>query len=52
MKSFLDRYVYDGGPGVDFDANLKLPSIDFGTFHLYPEGWGNVLLVKKKPCIH
>ncbi|GAB5588876.1 hypothetical protein Unana1_03776 [Umbelopsis nana] len=34
------EYVYDGGAGVDFDANLKLPSIDFGTFHLYPEGWG------------
>jgi mannan endo-1,4-beta-mannosidase len=34
-------YVYDGGAGVDFDANLKLPNIDFGTFHLYPEAWGN-----------
>ncbi|KAG2172584.1 hypothetical protein INT44_002599 [Umbelopsis vinacea] len=34
------EYVYDGGPGIDFDANLKLSSIDFGTFHLYPEGWG------------
>ncbi|THU93622.1 mannanase [Dendrothele bispora CBS 962.96] len=30
-------YVYQGGEGVDFDANLKISSIDFGTFH---ESWG------------
>ncbi|KAH8548436.1 glycoside hydrolase family 5 protein [Umbelopsis sp. PMI_123] len=34
------EYVYDGGAGVDFDANLKLSNIDFGTVHLYPESWG------------
>ncbi|KAG9126324.1 hypothetical protein FRC07_003891 [Ceratobasidium sp. 392] len=33
-------YPYQGGEGVDFDANLKISSIDFGTFHSYPEGWG------------
>jgi len=33
-------YPYQGGEGIDFDANLKISSIDFGTFHSYPEGWG------------
>ncbi|KAJ3081712.1 hypothetical protein HK102_002180 [Quaeritorhiza haematococci] len=26
--------------GGDFDAFVKLPAIDFGTFHMYPEHWG------------
>lgn len=25
---------------MDFNTNLALPNIDFGTFHLYPIGWG------------
>ncbi|KAG7095493.1 hypothetical protein E1B28_006232 [Marasmius oreades] len=33
-------YPYQGGEGVDFDANLKISSIDFGTFHAYPISWG------------
>ncbi|KAG8690693.1 hypothetical protein FRC11_009748 [Ceratobasidium sp. 423] len=33
-------YPYQGSEGVDFDANLKISSIDFGTFHSYPEHWG------------
>ncbi|THU93621.1 glycoside hydrolase family 5 protein [Dendrothele bispora CBS 962.96] len=33
-------YPYQGGEGVDFDANLAISTIDFGTFHLYPEPWG------------
>ncbi|KDR78311.1 hypothetical protein GALMADRAFT_138416 [Galerina marginata CBS 339.88] len=33
-------YPYQGGEGIDFDANLKISTIDFGTFHLYPESWG------------
>ncbi|KAK7435529.1 hypothetical protein VKT23_019651 [Stygiomarasmius scandens] len=33
-------YPYQGSEGVDFDANLGISSIDFGTFHLYPEPWG------------
>nr|4QP0_A Chain A, Endo-beta-mannanase [Rhizomucor miehei] len=32
-------YEYNGGSGMDFDAILALSSIDFGTFHLYPEAW-------------
>ena len=27
-------YPYQGGEGVDFDANLAISSIDFGTFHV------------------
>ncbi|QRV93895.1 Cellulase (glycosyl hydrolase family 5 protein) [Ceratobasidium sp. AG-Ba] len=33
-------YPYQGSEGIDFDANLRISSIDFGTFHSYPEGWG------------
>ncbi|KAI0347615.1 glycoside hydrolase [Trametopsis cervina] len=33
-------YPYQGSEGVDFNANLAVKTIDFGTFHLYPEGWG------------
>lgn len=32
-------YNYNGGAGVDFDRILSLKSIDFGTYHLYPDGW-------------
>ena len=24
---------------MDFDANLQIDTIDFGTFHLYPQSW-------------
>ncbi|KAG8701793.1 hypothetical protein FRC09_005125, partial [Ceratobasidium sp. 395] len=34
------NYPYQGGEGVDFDANLKISSLDFGTFHAYPGSWG------------
>ncbi|KAF9564905.1 CEL4b mannanase [Agrocybe pediades] len=33
-------YPYQGSEGVDFDANLAISSIDFGTFHSYPTSWG------------
>ncbi|KAJ8086150.1 hypothetical protein PM082_004972 [Marasmius tenuissimus] len=33
-------YPYQGGEGIDFDANLKISSLDFGTFHAYPIPWG------------
>lgn len=29
-------YPFQTGPGVDWVANLKISTIDFGTFHLYP----------------
>ena len=28
-----------GKHGVDCDALLQVPDIDFGTFHLYPQAW-------------
>ncbi|KAI8141807.1 glycoside hydrolase superfamily [Fennellomyces sp. T-0311] len=34
-----DDYEYNGGTGMDFDASLALPNIDFGTFHLYVSDW-------------
>ncbi|KAF9223521.1 glycoside hydrolase family 5 protein [Gyrodon lividus] len=30
---------YNGSHGIDFDANLAIDTIDFGTFHLYPFPW-------------
>ncbi|QRV79289.1 Cellulase (glycosyl hydrolase family 5 protein) [Ceratobasidium sp. AG-Ba] len=37
------NYPYLGSEGIDFDANLQISSIDFGTFHSYPETWGQLL---------
>ena len=34
---------YNGADGVDHEAYLAVDSIDFGTFHLYPETWGTTL---------
>lgn len=33
-------YAYGGGEGVDFTANLAVDTLDYGTFHLYPDSWG------------
>ncbi|KAF8854067.1 family 5 putative glycoside hydrolase [Acephala macrosclerotiorum] len=33
-------YAYGGGEGVDFAANLKIKTLDYGVFHLYPNSWG------------
>ncbi|EIM81197.1 glycoside hydrolase [Stereum hirsutum FP-91666 SS1] len=33
-------YPYSGTIGIDFNVNLNISTIDFGTFHLYPESWG------------
>jgi len=30
---------YWGHEGIDFDANLAISTIDFGTFHSYPTAW-------------
>lgn len=32
--------MYKGTDGVDHEAFLAMSSIDFGTFHLYPDNWG------------
>ena len=33
-------YAYSGYEGVDFIKNLGIPTVDYGTFHLYPDLWG------------
>lgn len=33
-------YPYQGGEGINFTANLAVPTVDFGTAHLYPLSWG------------
>lgn len=33
-------YAYSGYEGVDFIKNLAIPTLDYGTFHLYPSQWG------------
>lgn len=32
--------AYDGSSGVDWVANLGIPTLDYGVFHLYPDSWG------------
>jgi len=34
------HWAYQANDGVDHAALTALPAIDFGTFHLYPEDWG------------
>jgi mannan endo-1,4-beta-mannosidase len=34
---------YKGEDGVDHDALLRIPDIDYGTFHLYPDAWNTGL---------
>ncbi|PLB51664.1 mannan endo-1,4-beta-mannosidase F [Aspergillus steynii IBT 23096] len=33
-------YPYQYSEGSDFAKNLAIETIDFGTFHLYPDSWG------------
>ncbi|KAI4129034.1 MAG: hypothetical protein LQ338_002450 [Usnochroma carphineum] len=33
-------YAYSGYEGVDFEKNLAISTIDYGTFHLYADQWG------------
>lgn len=34
---------YNGGDGDDFNAQMALPNIDFGTFHTYPDWWSKTV---------
>jgi mannan endo-1,4-beta-mannosidase len=59
-------WAYNGSDGSDFDAELKLKNIDFGTFHSYPDWWSKTVLwtvqwikdhgksmrAAKKPVVH
>lgn len=39
-SSYGDQsWLFDGTAGVSFTANSSIPSIDFASVHLYPEGW-------------
>jgi mannan endo-1,4-beta-mannosidase len=31
--------LYNGAYGIDCEALLRIPTIDFGTYHLYPQAW-------------
>ena len=33
-------YPFTTGEGVAFAQNLKISTLDFGTFHCYPDSWG------------
>ncbi|KAJ2918018.1 hypothetical protein MD484_g2381, partial [Candolleomyces efflorescens] len=33
-------YPHQGTEGIDFDVNLDIPTLDFGTVHSYPNHWG------------
>lgn len=33
-------YAYSGYEGVDFVQNLAISTLDYGTFHCYPDQWG------------
>jgi len=33
-------YAYSAAEGVDFGLNLGIDTLDYGTFHLYPDSWG------------
>jgi mannan endo-1,4-beta-mannosidase len=39
-RAFSCHHLYDGRHGVDCEAFLQVRDIDFGTYHLYPQGWG------------
>ena len=39
-RSGESDWTYNGSEGVDHEALLSLPNIDFGTYHLYPDHWG------------
>ncbi|KUI72905.1 Mannan endo-1,4-beta-mannosidase B [Cytospora mali] len=40
IEGYDGSYAYSGSEGVDWVANLKIPTLDYGTFHMYPNSWG------------
>lgn len=34
------NWAYDGSQGINWKELIQIPTIDFGTIHLYPEHWG------------
>ncbi|KAF8078542.1 glycoside hydrolase superfamily [Lyophyllum atratum] len=37
--TFVSDYNFNGQAGEDFDADMQLKNIDFGTYHSYPQFW-------------
>ncbi|KAJ3559765.1 hypothetical protein NM688_g136 [Phlebia brevispora] len=37
--TLISDFNFNGQAGEDFDHNLDLPNIDFGTYHMYPQTW-------------
>lgn len=46
-EGFFDNggasWIYQGTEGLDFEKNLKIPTLDYGTVHMYPEAWDQTL---------
>ncbi|KAL8734380.1 MAG: hypothetical protein Q9166_001578 [cf. Caloplaca sp. 2 TL-2023] len=40
IQKYEQSYAYTGYEGVDFQANLAIKTLDYGTFHMYPNQWG------------
>jgi mannan endo-1,4-beta-mannosidase len=38
-----DDWAYNGKNGGDFSADIALDTIDFGTFHSYPDWWSKTV---------
>jgi len=37
--TFASDYNFNGQAGEDFDFDLTLENVDFGTYHMYPQSW-------------
>ena len=40
LEGQAQHWTYHANNGVDHRALTALPSVDYGTFHMYPEAWG------------
>ncbi len=40
VPNYEQSYAYTGYEGVDFEKNLAIPTIDYGTVHMYADQWG------------
>jgi mannan endo-1,4-beta-mannosidase len=34
------KFLFNGSKGISYSRNISIPEIDYGSFHLYAEGWG------------
>ncbi|KAL8755100.1 MAG: hypothetical protein Q9184_004895 [Pyrenodesmia sp. 2 TL-2023] len=40
VPNYEQSYAYTGYEGVDFEKNLAIPTLDYGTVHMYANQWG------------